>query len=935
MGLTKQYLRYSPTGNFNIIASTDCNIVFLTLEGQAGRFVGVGASENIIIWDLRLGEKAQVLEGDKHEVRFLAASPDCRHLAAGYADGMVKVFDLKTGENVTNFAGHRSAITCLSYDSAGHRLASASKDTDVIVWDVVAETGLHRLTGHKGVVTNVRFMTDHNFLISSSKDTFIKFWDLDTAHCFKTLVGHKSEVWGFELMKEDKYLVTGCNDNELRVWNITFREVHGDNSENIDSNVKHLNTEGFLTGEDVDNDMLSPIVCQKAGSLLRFGKGRVVSLSADSTGQVLCCHGTDNSLELYHFKSDEETQTRFKKRQRKEKKRLSRTEENCDPPETDTSLVPGLRDEVARLPVIKANGKIKSAHIIMGSQKELRVSVSLSNNCIELHSILGTNKEAECKCIRKISTQGHHSEIRSVCFSSDNLAVASSSAEAVKLWNRPSLACLRTVETGYGLCSCFAPGDRHLLVGMKDGQLLIIDIAAGEVLEAVPAHTKELWSVCLTPDSLGCVTGGDNTVKFWQFELVAAPDSKAKVLSLLHKRTLKLDEGVLAVKVSQNNKFLAVSLLDSTVKIFFADTLKFFVSLYGHKLPVLCMDISYDSTIIATGSADRNVKIWGLDFGDCHRSLFAHDDSVTGLMFVPKTHYFFTCGKDGRVKYWDADSFVKILTLQAHHGEAWALSVSANGQWVVSAGSDRVLRLFEKTAEPLVLEDEQEQEREQEDNNNLVTGEDTVVPGHVAPNLPSRKTVGSEQAAEQLLEALEVIKNYELQLQEHGASKGSAQTAPPLPLLMQAYKAANSNEFLFEVLQRIKSSELEEALLLLPFPSVCELLTLLPRLLKYSSYGTELASRVSVFLVRMHHGPIVSNRNLLPVLKQLQEITFRRLNELRDVVGYNLHGLQFVQRELEAKQSVQLFLDATLEKRSREKQRRKRERVAKRALLTM
>uniref|UniRef100_A0A4W5RHZ8 Uncharacterized protein n=1 Tax=Hucho hucho TaxID=62062 RepID=A0A4W5RHZ8_9TELE len=77
------------------------------------------------------------------------------------------------------------------------------------------------------------------------------------------------------------------------------------------------------------------------------------------------------------------------------------------------------------------------------------------------------------------------------------------------------------------------------------------------------------------------------------------------------------------------------SLLDCTVKVFYTDTLKFFFSLYGHKLPVLCLDISHlststqsgnqsklktnDSAMIATGSADRNVKIWGLDFEDCHR----------------------------------------------------------------------------------------------------------------------------------------------------------------------------------------------------------------------------------------------------------------------------------------------------------------------------
>lgn len=90
---------------------------------------------------------------------------------------------------------------------------------------------------------------------------------------------------------------------------------------------------------------------------------------------------------------------------------------------------------------------------------------------------------------------------------------------------------------------------------------------------------------------------------------------------------------------------------------------QFFISLYGHSLPVLTLDMSYDSTLIATGSSDRTIKIWGLDYGDCHRSLLAHEDSVTGLVFVPRTHYLFSTGKEGRVKQWDADRGERIVTL--------------------------------------------------------------------------------------------------------------------------------------------------------------------------------------------------------------------------------------------------------------------------------
>lgn len=55
-------------------------------------------------------------------------------------------------------------------------------------------------------------------------------------------------------------------------------------------------------------------------------------------------------------------------------------------------------------------------------------------------------------------------------------------------------------------------------------------------------------------------------------------------MSLVHARTLKMADDILSVRYSPNGKLLAVALLDSTVKVFYQDTLKFFLSLYGHKV---------------------------------------------------------------------------------------------------------------------------------------------------------------------------------------------------------------------------------------------------------------------------------------------------------------------------------------------------------------
>ena len=103
-----------------------------------------------------------------------------------------------------------------------------------------------------------------------------------------------------------------------------------------------------------------------------------------------------------------------------------------------------------------------------------------------------------------------------------------------------------------------------------------------------------------------------------------------------------MTDDVLCIRVSADSRYLAVSLLDASIKVFYADTLRFCLSLYGHQLPALCMDISSDSTLCVTGSADKTVRIWGMDFGDCHRSLLAHVDSVMGVQFVQDSHMFFT-----------------------------------------------------------------------------------------------------------------------------------------------------------------------------------------------------------------------------------------------------------------------------------------------------
>ena len=136
------------------------------------------------------------------------------------------------------------------------------------------------------------------------------------------------------------------------------------------------------------------------------------------------------------------------------------------------------------------------------------------------------------------------------------------------------------------------------------------------------------------------------------------------------------------------------------------------MSLYGHKMPVLCIDYSTDDTLIVSGSADKYIRVWGADFGDCHCSLLAHNGPVTQVAFVRQTHYVLSAGRDGGVKYWDIDRRLLVKEIVATGYDIWTLSVSSLGDMIVVGGKERLLRCFKQSKEQIFANLEEDTRRE-------------------------------------------------------------------------------------------------------------------------------------------------------------------------------------------------------------------------------
>lgn len=929
MGLTKQYLRYipSPAPFFGVISSPNGQAVFVTLDGVSDRFVASSTCEDISIWDTKTGEKVRSLNyttssslKDPSEVLCLAPTKTGL-LAAGYANGVIRIFDVNSSELRVTLSGHSTGVNCLSFDDEGMKLASGGKDTEIVVWDVVSECGLFRLKGHKHVITQVKFLPSNpSILVSSSRDTFVKFWDLSTQHCFKTLTGHRSEVWNFCIISKYNWLVTGCADSELRVWHLDFDK---ESQKVQEKDIAEDTPDGF-------NDDESFLKIRRIGSFLRQSVTPIRNIVIDENELFLVCHGRDQMFESFKIRTSEEVQLAVKKRVKRDRKRALKEDQNT--PEVDLSTVQvSLADQVESLPPVKASSKIKHIDVMTTSGKCL-LNVLLTSNAIDVYGIGIPNPPATpFELIGAIRNEGHRTDIRSVAFSSDNYFILTASADAIKVWSRISGRCIVSVtdNIGYSLCCLFAPGDKNCLVGTKEGVVSIFDISDSRHLESIQVSEEgqPIWGMDLYPNKKGLVTASeDKTVKFWDFELTddeshqEESSIRRRRLAIRHTRTLTLEDGVLAVKISPNFKFIAASLLDSTVKIFFVDTLKFFLNLYGHKYPVLTMDISTDSTLIVTGSSDKNIKVWGLDFGDCHKSMFAHDEPVTCVRFLPNTHYVFSCGKDGLLKEWDVDSFNKITTLKGHLGEIWSLAISPNGKFVVTASHDRSIRVWNKTNEPLVLEDEQEQEREEEEEKNLFEGDAghsvIVGEGNQETGLAGKKTAITLRGTELLMEAIDVHKSESLARK----TVKDLSTHEPNPLLLK-YNTRCHHRFVLETIRSIRSADLDEALLSLPFSYASDLLRILVIFLE-RDWEVELVNRVVTFLSRAHFGQITSSEQLRPVMERLSDLSLKRSQEVQKMIGVNLAALRFLQDKINEKEEVALFaetFDRLKEKKNKKK----------------
>lgn len=313
-------------------------------------------------------------------------------------------------------------------------------------------------------------------LLSGGKDTLLKLWHLPTQHCLDTAIAHRSACWSATVLPLDEeeqqgataVVLTGGSEGELKLWNIVLTTLEAQ------TNLRSI----------------TPLPLPQLSSISHAH--RIQQVTFDPISKLLGVQTAERTVEFARLRTLAELK---KKSQRRKKRDKEKGKDVSDEVNGDEQQQPSWADRLSSWTILRAPSKIRSfAFASPSSARQARgktrsavaaddvhVLLALNNNSLQTYSVpLPSNAKRagvpEATQVHTVALAGHRTDVRALAVSYDDNLIASASHGELKIWNRRSLKCLRTIlDVGYVLCLAWLPGDRHVRKSLSLSRIQSID----------------------------------------------------------------------------------------------------------------------------------------------------------------------------------------------------------------------------------------------------------------------------------------------------------------------------------------------------------------------------------------------------------------------------------------------------------------------------
>jgi WD40 repeat protein len=153
------------------------------------------------------------------ETNSIALSPNGHLLAAGAADGTVRLWDTRSGKLVRTLTGHSDEVLSVAFSPDGKEVLSGSRDGDARIWNL-SDGGATVLRGHGGPVFDASFSSDGRWIVTAGPIT-AGIWPAATGRLAFLLYGPRPVIRAALFVPNSLRIFTAGDDGTVRTYDCT------------------------------------------------------------------------------------------------------------------------------------------------------------------------------------------------------------------------------------------------------------------------------------------------------------------------------------------------------------------------------------------------------------------------------------------------------------------------------------------------------------------------------------------------------------------------------------------------------------------------------------------------------------------------------------------------------------------------------------------